>query len=154
MEITTGAIVIALMGGGILVALGLETRKTRSTWLEGVLKNVEDRMNEVVVEPLTQAQAVSFLNQHHGGGFSDWREVAERITYGNDSPLSNIVMFKIHSDRNARDVTWYMNVDTNEFYVKYFRIGDSHEKQLAFDYRLRLKEVGNQAYVMWKMGNF
>ena len=153
MEITAGAVAIALIGGGILVALGLDTRKAKRNWLGGVLKNVEDRMNEVTVRPLSKAEAETFLKPY-GGDVVDFRALHEQIVYGKDKPMSDIVMFTIPSNHDSRDVIWYMNIKTNEFYVSQFRIGDSRERKLAFDYRLRLKEIGNQAFVMWKMGSF
>lgn len=153
-EISTGAVVLAAVGGGILVALGLETARTKRQWVENVLKDVEDKINLIDVRPLTKAEANEALKFHMGDMIST-SEVWERLAYAGSAkkpPMSDVVKFTIPGDRSTRTITWYMNIVTNEFYVKLFKIGDAHDKQVAFKYRLQLKELGNEAYVMWKMG--
>jgi len=150
-EITTGAVLVAVIGGGILVALGLETGRTKRQWVETVLSDVENKINLIEVQPLTRAEANEALKIHLADSIST-SEIWERLAYvGKKPPMSDVVKFTIPGDRSTRTITWYMNIKTNEFYIKMFKIGDAHDRQVAFKYRLQLKDLGNEAYVMWKM---
>jgi hypothetical protein len=67
--------------------------------------------------------------------------------------MSDMFKFTIPGDRRTRTITWYMNTKTNDFYVNLFKIGETHDKHMAVKFSLQLIGLGNEAYVMWKMGH-
>jgi hypothetical protein len=151
-EISAGAVILAAVGGGILVALGLETNRAKKQWIDNVLKDIEHKINEIEIGQLTRAEEAELLKSQMGDIIST-SAIWEKLVYqGKNVPMSDLVKFKIKGNDTTRDITWYMNIKTNEFLVDQFRIGNAKDKQVAFKYRLQLKDLGNEAYVMWKMG--
>jgi hypothetical protein len=146
--ITTGTMVFAGIGAAIIATLGLVTRNTRIAWLETVVGDVEAKINNVHVYQLTKLQAheLTYLRR---GDTMDAEAVFMELANTSSSP-SDIVRFRIQ-DEDTRSVVWYQRVDTNEFLIKYFEIGGVHERAVALRYKDRLKAIGNESYVMWKM---
>jgi hypothetical protein len=146
--ITTGAMVFAGIGAIIVGGLGLATRNTRIAWLESIVGDVEAKINSVHVYQLTRSQAHE-LTYRRRGDTMDAESVFMELAKTGDK-LSDIVRFRIQ-DEDTRSVVWYQRLDTNEFLLNYFEIGGVRERAVALRYKDRLKAIGNESYVMWKM---
>jgi hypothetical protein len=146
--ITTGTMVFAGIGLAIVGVLGLVTRDTHTAWLETVVGDVEAKINNVRVQQLTRIEAHELTYRARGDVY-DSASVLMEISKVANKP-SDIVRFTIEND-SLRSVVWYQHVDRNEFLLNYFEIGGVRERAVALRYKDRLKAIGNEAYVMWKM---
>lgn len=143
-----GTMVFAGIGALIVGALGFYTRGVRLQWLETMLVDMDERINEVSVYVLTKEEKHELLHTRRGDTL-DAEGVLMAITETAKQP-STLVRFTMYSD-DGRVVQWYQGTTTGEFIMNHFRIGGSYERAIALKYKDRLKAVGNEAYVMWKM---
>lgn len=146
--IDPGTAVFAGIGALIVGALGFYTRDVRLQWLETMLGDIDERINDVSVYILTKEEEHELLHAKRGDTL-DAEGVFMAISKTNKQP-STLARFSMYSE-DGRVVQWYQRTTTGEFIMNHFRIGGSNERAIALKYKDRLKAVGNEAYVMWKM---
>ena len=146
--ITTGTIVFAAIGATILGTVGWATHDVRVKWLETLLGNVEDRINEVAVQQLSKELEHELLYESRGNMIDSSGIMMQITGYGREP--SDLFRFSMYSE-DGRVVSWYQRMPSNEFLIAQFRIAGGRERAVALKYKDRLKKVANEAYVMWKM---
>jgi hypothetical protein len=146
--ITTGTVVFGLIGAAILGVLGRATLDARLTWLETMLGDAEDRINEVSVYQLTKEQEHDLMNTARGDVL-DSAAVLMALRRTGDDP-SGMFKFTMHGE-DGRLVIWHQRMPDGEFFPTLFQVGTSRDRTAALKYKRRFKAIGAEAYTMWKM---
>lgn len=158
MTIGADVLIFATVCGLIAIVLGVVTRQAHNQWMQTVVRLVEENSGIVEVRQLKQSEVYEESGRRRSAEFLDSQALYTRILQAQNPyykpppiPMSDIFEFTV--DTGSSSLVFRMRPERNEFLTKSIRWGGAKVK-LDWDDIKKLKEIGHNAYVMWKMGNY
>jgi len=147
MIVEPGVIVFAGVCLVILVTVGYAARSSRLLWLETVIEGATENLRLVDTRQISEAEYNHLRGKGHPAELDGGMIFASVMN--TEPPMSDVWEFRLQSPGGST-VTWYMRPETKEFLIPYTKINTGRQR-IDFKYKNKLKDIGRQAYIMYKM---